>query len=258
MPKLHEPRSLSGPDGSNLGTTHRNALPKKAHMTTRFAMALGVLIAFTSTSAAAQSVVSGEVELFEMHLGDGDDHFVFDSALEFGPLTLELGGGSDVGPDVDEVTAQLTYGVPLGGAATLLIGASHDFRPGDDLTNAVVGLESELLPWLEGETFLALSDQGDLTGSAELVATAPLGGDFTLEPRAEVGWSAQDIAAEETASGLTEMELSIRLRKQLTPFLNAYVGGIHETLLGGTRDIAKANGDEADVNRFIVGIGLEF
>ncbi len=59
-------------------------------------------------------------------------------------------------------------------------------------------------------------------------------------------------------SGLTDVELSVRLRRSLGENVNIYTGVIHERLLGGTRDIAIAHGETAKVTRAIFGIGLSF
>jgi copper resistance protein B len=222
------------------------------------------LFASLATPAAAQVSlpIAVELDLLEMHFGQGDDHFVFDGAVTAGlagsSVQVRFAGGSDIGPRVDEVEVQGLYGQDLVGFATLLAGVRHDFRDGADLSHATVGIEGGLTPWADAESFLFLSQKGNLTGSAEVVGNWELPGSLTLEPRVAVGWSAQDIAAEDTAKGLTELELTARLRRQVLPGVDLYLGATQERLLGGTRDIAVAAGDRGRVTLLVVGGGISF
>lgn len=91
-----------------------------------------------------------------------------------------------------------------------------------------------------------------------VVASMPLGWSLQVEPRVAMGWAAQDIPDEETGAGVTDLELSLRLRKAIGPVLNVYIGAIHERLIGGTADIAIANGDRRHVSRAVIGAGMSF
>ncbi len=225
---------------------------------------LACLLVGLATPAAAQTglPVAVKLDLLEMHFGNGDDHFVFDGAATVGQganhFVARFEGGSDIGPRVDEVEVQALYARDLGGIATLLAGVRHDFRGGGDLSHASRGIEASLAPWLDAESFVFLSHRGDLTGSAELVGGLGLPGNLTLEPRIALGWAAQDIVAEDTANGLTDVELTTRLRRQVLPGVDVYLGATHERLLGGTRDIAVAAGDRGRVTLVVIGGGVSF
>lgn len=224
----------------------------------RASMAALSLIAI---EAKAQTV-SGEVDLFELHVGNGDDHFVFEAELEAGGdrhgFTLLTEGGSDVGPRVHEVTVQTLYTFKPSDGTALLAGIRHDFRKGSDLSHASVALVADISDTLSAEHFTFLSQDGDLTGEAMVVAGLPVMPALTLEPRVALGWSAQSMPAEETGSGVTDVELSVRLRREIGPLVNVYAGAIHERLVGDTKRIARANGDRGHVNRVVIGAGLAF
>lgn len=211
---------------------------------------------------ASAQTVSGEVDLFEMHLGKGDDHFVFDAGLEAGgerhAVTLKTEGGSDVGPRVHEVTAQALYTFKPREGTALMLGARHDMRRGKDLSHAVFALTQDFGELASAEHFLNLSQHGDVTGSAQAVFTLPLTPSLRIEPRAAFGWSAHAVPDEELGSGVTDIELSVRLRREIGPRFNIYLGAIHERLVGDTKRIALANGDRGKVNRVVIGAGLAF
>lgn len=224
--------------------------------------ALAVSALALPSAAQANVPVSVDLELLEMHFGEGDDHFVFDGVITAGGgpnlFILRGEGGSDVGPRLDEVEAMALYGRDLAGAATLMVGVRRDFRGGTDLNHGVIGVEGDLAPWLAAEKLVFLSEDGDLTGGALFIGSFGMTESLTLEPRLALSWSAQDIAAEDTASGFTDVEISARLRKQVLDNVDVYIGATHERLLGGTRDIAIAAGDRGDVTMLVIGGGLSF
>ncbi|QSR20006.1 copper resistance protein B [Novosphingobium sp. KA1] len=214
------------------------------------------------TSAQAQAGVSGQVDLFEARLGRGDDEVVFDTTTNFGDakqrLVLKIEGGAVADVDLDEVGGQVLYSNSVTAATNLLVGLRHEFRGGKDLSHASFGIEHTFANWLSGEHYLWLSQRGDVTGAAQLVGTATLSPRLYLEPRAALAWSAQDIAREDTAAGATEAEVSVRLRRQLGGNATLYLGAIHQRLLGGTRRIARAGGDDGRQTRVVLGFGFNF
>ena len=227
----------------------------------RFWFSTLAVLLLTCGDAQAQEV-TGEVDLLEMHLGSGDDHFVFDGELQAGGerhgAFLKLDGGSDVGAHIDEVTAQALYAFTPRENVALMAGVRHDFREGRDLTFGVLGVTVDLTEIVSAEHFLFVSEHGDVTGDAMVLAALPLTGKLTLEPRAELAWSAQRVPDEELGSGVTDAALSVRLRHAIGPSINVYVGATHERLVGETKRIALAKGDPGHVNRAVIGAGLAF
>lgn len=213
-------------------------------------------------TAHADTQFAGTIDLLEMHVGEGDDHFLFDGIFTAGGerhgAALKFEGGSDVGAHVDEVTAQALYTFAPNESTNLLLGVRNDFRSGKDLSHASFGVEWQMIPALASEHYLWLSENGDVTGSTMIVGTLPVTATLTLEPRVSLGWAAQAVPAEEIGAGIGELELSARLRRQIGPALNLYGGIIHERLAGDTLDIAQAQGDDGHVTRAVVGLGLSF
>lgn len=226
--------------------------------------ALSVLApALLACAAPAQAApVEAEVDLFELHLGDGDEHFTFDSTITAGSdtdrLVLKASGGSDVGPLIDNVQLEALYARTVTGSFTVMAGMRQDVREGSDLTFASVAFVVGITDWLEAEHYLYLSERGNVIGSGQALASVPLSPSISIEPRLNINWSAQDIPGEDTGHGVTDIQAAVRLRKTLLPHMEAYVGAIHERLLGRTRAIALAAGDRGSVNRAIVGMAVRF
>lgn len=212
--------------------------------------------------ADAQTPVELEVDLLEVHLGRGDDHLLLDSTLTLGEgsdqFLVKLAGGSDTRTAVDDVEIQALYSRSLSGTAALHLGMRHDVRAGSNLSHGVAGLVAEIVPGLEAEHYVFVSQHGDLTGGGQILFGAELTPRLELQPRFAFGWSAQDVFAEALGSGLTEVEASLRLRRSLSENFDVYVGAVHERLLGQTRRIALEAGDPARVTRAVIGFGLRY
>jgi copper resistance protein B len=222
----------------------------------------GIAAASLTAGTAQAQEISAEVDLLEMHVGSGEDHFVFDGELGVGGerhgVTFKLAGGSDVGPRIDEVTGQALYTFTPRENVSLMAGVRHDFREGSDLTHGVLAVTADIGEIVSAEHFLFLSQDGDVTGEAMALVALPLAASLTLEPRAELAWSAKAVPEEELGSGVTEVALSVRLRRQIGPVVNVYVGVTHERLVGDTKRIAIAQGDRGHVNRAVIGAGFAF
>lgn len=223
--------------------------------------AASLALGFQPAVAAAQEAEL-EVDLFEVHLGKGDNHLLLDSTLTVGggadQFLVKLAAGSETRTSFDDFEVQGLYSRSLSDSAALHFGVRHDFRAGTDLTHGVAGLVLDVLPGLEAEQYVFVSQDGDLTGAAQLLFGLDITPSLTLEPRVEFGWAAQAIPAEDLGSGLTDVEASLRLRRSFGDSFNIYTGVVHERLLGSTRSIAVAAGDPSRVTRAVVGLGFSF
>lgn len=225
-------------------------------------LTLSLALWFQLAPASAADAVGLEVDLLEVHVGKGEDHLVFDTTLTVGKgadqALLKFAGGSQTRTSFDNVQIQAFYSRALSEKAALHLGVRHDVRAGPELTHGAAGIAGELLPGLDAEHYFYVSQHGDLTGAAQLVLGVDLAPRLVLEPRFNLGWSAQGIASENLGNGLTNIEASLRLRRELGENFNVYTGVVHERLLGSTRDIALAAGDPAQVTRAILGVGFSF
>lgn len=221
-----------------------------------------IAVGFQPAIAAAQTAVELEVDLLEVHVGRGDDHLVLDSTLTLGDgadqLLVKAAGGSETRTAFDDFEVQALYSRSLSDKAALHLGVRHDVRAGSDLTHGVAGMVVDVLPGLEAEHYLFVSQDGDLTGAGQLLLGIDFAPQLVLEPRVAVGWSAQEIPDEALGNGFTDVEASLRLRHSLGENFNVYTGVVHERLLGSTRSIAVAAGDPSRVTRAVLGFGFTF
>jgi len=110
----------------------------------------------------------------------------------------------------------------------------------------------------EIDTALFLSNKRDLTARFEGELDQRVTQRLILQPRAEVNLSAQDIPELGIGSGLDSLEAGIRLRYEISREFAPYIGIEQEWKFGGSRDFARAAGEDPSVTNYVVGIRFWF
>src|SRR3546814_2105416 len=112
----------------------------------------------------------------------------------------------------------------MGPEFDLQAGVRQDFGQGPNRTYATVGFEG-LAPYLfEVEGALFLSNKGDLLGRLEGYYDQRITQRLVLQPRVELNLSAQDVPENRLGSGITNAELGLRLRYEITRQFAPYIG----------------------------------
>ncbi len=140
----------------------------------------------------------------------------------------------------------------------LQAGVRHDIRPTPQRTYATVGLEGLAPYWFEVDGALFLSDKGDVSARFEASYDLRLTSRVTLEPRVEANLQVQDVPELGVGSGLSDVEVGLRLRYALTPEVGPYIGVNHTRTLGDTADHARARGEDVRDTRLVVGLRAWF
>lgn len=200
-------------------------------------------------------------DLFEYQARSGGDGYRWTGEAWWGDdlnrfvVKSEGEGGTREGVEAAEV--QALYSRAAGLYTDLQVGLRQDVEP-KSRTYATVGFETLLPYWVDAGGALFLSDKGDalarLEGSYDLRLTQRL----ILQPRAELNFAFQDIAATQTGSGLSTTELGLRLRYDVRREWGPYVGVSHERDHGKTADFARAAGHRVETTSFVMGLRAWF
>jgi len=137
-------------------------------------------------------------------------------------------------------------------------GLAHDFESGNGRTHAVLGIQGLAPYWFELNFATYLSDQGELTGAAEVEYELLLTQRLILQPRAAVSWSADAIPDLDTGSGFTDIQAGLRLRYEIVRQFAPYVGVEWTRQLGGTADYARAASADPDTTALVAGLRVWF
>lgn len=137
------------------------------------------------------------------------------------------------------------------------VGIRHDTAP-DVTTYVVAGFEGLAPYFFETEVHLFVSDEGDVSARLRQENDFLLTQRLILQPYLEMNAFAQDIAELEVGAGLSDMELGLQTRYEITRHIAPYLDVRYERKLGETASIARRNGEDRDDAIASVGIRLMF
>ncbi len=153
----------------------------------------------------------------------------------------------------EDAELQVFYGWNVDPYWDVLAGVRHDFEPDGRsyLAASIVGLAPQ---FFETEASLFLSDEGDFSArfsqSIDLLLTQRL----IVQPHAEINVFAQDVADRNIGAGVSDLELGLQLRYELSRRFAPYIDAVWTRKLGETASRARAAGE--DVEQGTIRFGL--
>ena len=167
-------------------------------------------------------------------------------------------GEGAIGGSLERAEVQALYSRAIDPWFNLEAGVRHDIRPDPQRTYAVVGIEGLAPYWFEVSAQAFLSDRGDahvrLEGNYDQRITQRL----ILQPAAELNFAAQDVPELGIGSGLSEIELGLRLRYEVAREFAPYAGINWERKLGDTARFARSDGERASAASLVMGVRFWF
>ena len=152
----------------------------------------------------------------------------------------------------------MLYGRAIAPYFNLEAGVRYDIKPDPSRGYAVVGIEGIAPYWFDVGAQLFLSDKGDVLARVEGSYDQRITQSIILQPRAELNFAAQDIPANDIGSGLSDVELGLRLRYEISREFAPYIGVEWAKKLGDTARFARVAGEDADMVNFVAGIRFWF
>jgi copper resistance protein B len=173
-------------------------------------------------------------------------------------LWLKSEGEGTLREGVESAEVQALYSRAIGPYFNLQAGVRQDFQPKPSRTYATIGFEG-LAPYMfEIEGALFLSDKGDLLGRLGGYYDQRLTQRLILQPRVEFNLSVQDVPESRLGSGLTDAELGLRLRYDVSRQFAPYIGVSYEAKTGRTADYARLDGKDPTSTSLVAGVRLWF
>ena len=200
--------------------------------------------------------------LAELQIRDGRESFRWDGEAWFGGdinrLTVKTEGEGEFGRGVADAEVQALYSRAVGPYFNLQAGIRYDFKPNPSRTYATVGFEGLAPFWFDVEGALFLSDKGDVLGRLEGYYDQRITQRLVLQPRAELNFAAQDVPENGIGSGLSDIELGLRLRYEIKREFAPYIGVSWERQFGDTARFSRARGDDTGGFSFVAGVRTWF
>ena len=173
-------------------------------------------------------------------------------------LTIKSEGEGTLHEGVDTAEVQALYSRAVGPYFNLQAGVRHDFQPSPTRTYATIGFEGLSPLQFETEGALFLSNKGDLLARLEGWCDERLTQRLVLQPRVELNFAAQNVAADRIGSGLTDAELGLRLRYEIRREFAPYVGVSWDRKTGDTARFVREDGQRASSTSLVLGIRTWF
>lgn len=225
---------------------------------------LGNLIVSPAAFAAAEDdplLYKVMIDKLEWRDADGADPWVWDAEGWLGKDLNKLwlkSEGARAGGQTEEANLSVLYSRAITPFWDAQIGWRHDFEPQPSRDWLSVGIEGIAPYWFEVDAALLAGGNGGLAGTLkaeyELLFTQRL----ILSPELELYFQGQDDPARGIGSGVSELNLGLRLRYEIRREFAPYIGINWAKKFGGTADYARADGEPTDDLQFVAGVRIWF
>jgi len=230
------------------------------------ALASTVFFCLSSTglhAGAADDPLLSKVMLDELEVrdSDGDNPLVWDAQAWLGKDLEKLwikAEGERAGGVTEEAELQALYSKAVATYWDVQLGVRHDFQPTPNRSWAVVGFQGLAPYFFEVDTALFVGESGRtalrLKAEYELLFTQRL----IMTPEIEVNFYGQNDADTGVGSGLSDVELGLRLRYEIRREFAPYIGVNWLKKYGNSADFARSAGQSIDDTQFVVGLRVWF
>ena len=200
--------------------------------------------------------------LAEYQIRDGRDAYRWDGGAWYGGdinrLVLKTEGEGNFGRSLERAELQALYARAIGPFTDFQAGIRYDFKPNPSRVYATVGFESLAPGFFDVEGALFLSSKGDVLGRVEGYYDQRITQRLILQPRLEAEFAAQDVPEDRIGSGLSDLELGLRLRYEVKREFAPYVGVSYERRMGRSARFAREDGEDASSTSLVLGVRTWF
>lgn len=166
------------------------------------------------------------------------------------------------GERVDGVTEaadlEVLYGRSIARWWDVVAGVRQDFGQGPSQTFAAFGVMG-LAPYkYEVEATAYVGQSGQTAARVEAEYDTLLTNRLILQSLVEAEWYGKDDERRGIGSGLSTVEVGLRLRYEFTRKFAPYIGVVRERAFGGTADFKRDDGEDINDTRFVAGVRVWF
>jgi len=233
-------------------------------MKNRCLFLFGSLFACSTAMAAAEDdpvLAKLMIDKLEWRAADGPDPWVWDADAWIGrdlhKLWIKTEGERADG-HTESAYGELLYSRAVAPYWDLQLGWRHDFRPEPDRDWFAVGFKGLAPYWFEVDATLYAGGNGTVAGRLDAEYELMLTQRLILSPELELSFYGKEDAARGIGSGLSDLELGLRLRYEIVREVAPYIGVNWEKKLGNTADFARDEGESTSDLQFVVGVRAWF
>lgn len=204
-----------------------------------------------------------KIDQLEYRYQDGNDLLVWEGQGRIGndenKLTLKTEGEYVRNADLFEnAEVQFLYQRLISDFFDAQIGIRHDIKPDPSRTFGVIGINGLAPQWFETDASLFVSTKGDTSLRLEAEYDILFTQRLVLEPSVELNIAFSDDEETGVGSGLSDVELGVRLRYEIVREVAPYIGINWERKVGRTADFASEEGEDSNVFSIVAGLRIFF
>lgn len=209
----------------------------------------------------AMKIATLTFNLAEYQARKGRDGYRWDGELWYGGdinrFVMRTEGEGGFGDGVEEAEVQALYSRALDAYWNLQAGVRIDAKP-NGRAYAVLGLEGLAPYWFDVESAVFLSERGDVLGRVQATYDQRITQRLIAQPFVEANVALQDVRRDRIGSGLSDIELGLRVRYEIAREFAPYVGVSWERSFGDTARYARAAGETVRSTAFVLGVRTWF
>ena len=206
-------------------------------------------------------LLMGILDQLEMRDTSGDNALFWSAQGWIGKDLRKLwfkAEGERAGGETDEAEVQFLYSKAFARYWDLQFGVRHDFEPSPSRSWAVIGVQGLAPYFFETDIALFVGDSGRTAlrfeSEYELLLTQRL----ILTPEIEVNFYGQNDVDIGIGSGLSNLEIGLRLRYEIRREFAPYIGVNWSKLFGNTAEFARTAGRDTSEAQLVIGFRAWF
>jgi copper resistance protein B len=159
---------------------------------------------------------------------------------------------------LQDLRTEALWAHPIGIYWSTQLGVRHDFGTGPGRTWAAFGLQGLAPYWFDVEPTVYIGQSGRAAFRFESEYELLLTQRLILQPRFEMNLYTKDDPRRFVGSGLSDIDMGLRLRYEITRKFAPYIGVTYENKFGHAADFARGEGEKPSALRFTVGVRTWF
>jgi copper resistance protein B len=203
-----------------------------------------------------------QIEQLEYRFFDGKNAQAWDAqgwiGEDYNKLWLKTEGEKPEGGDIESAEIQVLYSRLISDFFDAQVGLRQDFAPDPERTYAVLGIQGLAPQFFEVDAAAFVSHEGEVSGRVEAEFDLLLTQRLVLQPTVELNFALQDVKERGIGSGLSDVELGLRLRYEIIREFAPYIGIHWERKVGETADFAREEGEDTGVFSVVAGVRVWF
>jgi len=198
---------------------------------------------------------------FEKRSTDGPDPLVIEAQGWIGKdlhkfwVKAEI---EQVDGKTEENELQFLYSKAIDTYWDLQVGLRHDDRPSPDRDWLAIGVQGVAPYFFEVDAAFFIGENGQTAARLEAEYEAMITQKLVLSPEIELNFHGKNDEAVGVGSGLSDVELGLRLRYEIKREFAPYIGLNWTKKYGNTADYARAEGEDTSDTQFVVGFRAWF